>query len=133
MVDRLVWAELGDGRHHTGGIAGKEDDVKRMSGALLRLVVRDVRKRVSRARVLGHGVVVQVQPPGNGIEADVFQHRTKAPRALINLRLGLGRKTDHFGVAAIFKVEHAIVAPAMFVIANQMSSGVGGQRRLAGT
>src|SRR5271157_5484172 len=70
--------------------------------------------------------------PFRGIEGDVFQHSPKLPRASINLRLGLRRKTDYLGIAAIFEVEHSVVAPAMLVVADQASLGVGGKRRLAG-
>ena len=70
--------------------------------------------------------------PRDGIEGDVFQHGPKLPRARINLRLGLRRKADHLGIAAIFEVEHSVVAPAMLVVADQVALGVGGKRRLAG-
>ena len=123
VVDRLIGAELRDGRHHARGIAGQEDNVLGMSGALLRLVIRNVRKRISRARVFRHAVVVQIQTTRDRIEGDIFQHGAEAPGTGVNLRLGLFGQTDDFGVAAIFKVEDAVVAPAMFVVANQMREG----------
>ena len=36
------------------------------------------------------------------------------------------------GVAAAFDVEDAVVAPAVFVVADEAAFGVGGERRLAG-
>ena len=50
----------------------------------------------------------------------------------VDLRLGLLRKADDLGVAAVLEIENAVVAPAVLVVANQVAVGVGGKRGLAG-
>ena len=45
----------------------------------------------------------------------------------VNLRFGRGRKLDHFGITAVFEVEHAVIAPAVLVVADQAARGIGGQ------
>jgi hypothetical protein len=49
-----------------------------------------------------------------------------------DFRLSFGRQPDHLGVAAAFKIEEAVFRPAMLVIADQRTAGVGRQRGLAG-
>ena len=74
VVDGLVRAELGNRRHHARGVAGEEDDVLRMSGALFRQAVVDVSERIGRARVLGDAVVIQIEVARDRVEGDVLQH-----------------------------------------------------------
>ena len=54
-------------------------------------------------------VVVQVQGAARLVENHVLENRAKAPGGGVNLRLGRGRKADHFGVATAFEVENAAV------------------------
>ena len=83
-----------------------------------------VAERISCARVLSLRVVVQVNSAGSALEADVFQDRAEATGGMVNLRFGLRRKANHLGVAAALKVEHTLVAPAVFIIADKRAGGV---------
>ena len=51
--------------------------------------------------------------------------------ALINLRLVRGVRDSTLGITTPFDVEHAIVGPAMFVVADQLPPRIGRERRLA--
>src|SRR5690606_4135859 len=53
------------------------------------------------------------------------------PRRLIDLRLALSVQIDDLGVAAAFKVEDAVVAPAVLVVADEHALGVAAQRGFA--
>src|SRR5690606_18977824 len=48
-------------------------------------------------------------------------------------RLVLFGEIDTLGVAAAFDVEHGALAPAVFVVTDQVAALVGGQSRLTGT
>ena len=47
-------------------------------------------------------------------------------------RLRLGREVDGLGVAAALEVEHAVVGPAVLIVADQHAGDIGGERGLAG-
>ena len=93
--------------------------------------VGDPLQLVRRARVLGLLVAVQVEPSPL-VDDDVLEQRPEGPRRRVDLRLRLGREPDHLRVAAALEVEDAVVPPAVLVVADQPSPGIGGERRLAG-
>ena len=132
VVDGLVGSEPRDGRHHAGSVAGEEDDVLRMAGALLRESILDKGERISRAGVLRHRVVVQIHVAGDGVVNHVLDDGPEAACGGEDLRLGLGRESNDLGVATVLEIEDAVVTPAMFVVADQAALGVGGQGGLAG-
>src|ERR1039457_5849568 len=132
VVDGLFGSEAGDGRNDAVGVAGEKNDVARMAGHLRRQIVFDVIERIGAASILGEGVVVEVEAPGERIEHDVLQDGAEAAGAGVDLRFGLGREADDLGIAAILEVEDAAFAPAVLVVADQAARGVGRKRRLAG-
>ena len=75
-------------------------------------------ERVSAAGVFGDCIAKIIRLPRDRIDDDIFDDRPKADR-IPNQRLALLRQLDTLGVAAAFKVEYALIAPAMFVIPNQ--------------
>ena len=89
-------------------------------------------QRIGRPRVFGQRTVGEIRIPGIGVERDVLEHGAETHRCVVDFRLGLARQIDRLGVAAAFEVEHAVIRPAMFIVADQGSRGVGRQRRLAG-
>src|SRR4029077_2810623 len=54
------------------------------------------------------------------IEDDILEHSTKS-QSLENIRLALGRKINRLCVAAAFDVEDPVIAPNVFVVANEMT------------
>ena len=66
------------------------------------------------------------------IERHVLHHRAEALGRRIDLRLGLARELDRLGVAAALEIEHAALAPAMLVVADEGAVRIGRERRLAG-
>src|SRR5262249_57432964 len=81
---------------------------------------------------LGLLLAAEIEPSGV-VDHDVLEQRAELVRRGVDLRLGLGREADHLRVAAILEVEDAGVAPAVFVVADQLPGGIGGERRLART
>ena len=94
-------------------------------------VVADRPQRVGGAGVLGEAFVIEVHPAGVGVEADVFQDGPKVAHRLPDQRLLFGPQPDGLGIAAALQVEDAVIAPSMFVIADQAPPGVGGEGGLS--
>ena len=128
----LATVELGDGGKDTAGVAGEEDDV---GGVLLgdagNLGVGDELDGVGTPRVLGEGGIIVVYYPGLGVENDVLKNGTEAD-SVENIGLLLAREANTLGVAAALNVEDASVAPAVLIITDEVTAGVGGKGGLAG-
>ena len=118
-----------DRRQHAEGVASKEDHIGRMTGHAGDLGVLNELDRIRAARVL-RDARVGVIDDAIFIEHDVLQHGAEAQR-LENIRLAFRRKIDRLGVAAAFDVEDAVVAPAVLVVADEMTFRIGGERRFA--
>ena len=130
---RLLGSELGDGREHTTGVAGEEDDVRGMLvGDAGHLGVLNVLDGVGATGVLGEGRVVVVDDTADGVEDDVLQDGSE-PDGVENIRLLLGRETNALGVAATLDVEDTTVRPAVLVVTDQGTLGIGRQSRLTRT
>jgi len=129
----LLGRELGDWRENTAGVAGEEDDVRGvLVGHAWDLGVLDVLDGVCAASVLGEGSIVVVDDTGVRVEDDVLQDRAE-PDGVEDVRLLLGRQTDTLGVASSLDVEDATVRPAVLVVADQTTLGVGRESGLAGS
>src|SRR5205814_1434889 len=111
---------------------GQEQHVGRVTGAARQVGGGDQVDRVGGPGVLGQAVVVVVGQTGVGIVGDVLQDRPEVVGRRVDLGLGVLRDADGLGVAAALEVEHALVAPAVLVVADQATRRVGGERRLAG-
>lgn len=125
--------ELGDGRQDSAGVTGQEDDVGgHVVGQAGDLCVGDVLDGVGAARVLGEGDVVVVDLAGDGVEDDVFEDGAVAD-GVEDVGLLLGGQANALGVAAALDVEDAAVTPAVLVVTDESTVGVGRQSRLAGS
>lgn len=123
--------ELGDGRENTAGVAGEEDNVLGVVGRQAGdLGVGDVLDGVGATSVLGEGGIVVVDLAGVGVEDNVLKDGAVAD-GVVNIGLLLGRETDGLGVAATFDVEDTAVRPAVLVITDEATVGVGGESGLA--
>ena len=87
---------------------------------------RICRPRVFRQRLSSSKSTLRVAGSTHG----VFQHRAEADRG-IDFGLFFGRQSDALGIAAPLDVEHAVVGPAMLVVADQLARDVGRERGLA--
>src|SRR5438552_1708028 len=87
--------------------------------------------RITTARVFGYGSVVVV---GNAVfvENHVFQNRAES-YSVPDLRLVLLRKLDALRIAPALEVEHARIAPAMLVVADQPPLRIRAQGCFAGS
>ncbi len=86
---------------------------------------------VAAARVLGDRGVVVVDAVCTSSVADVLEHGAELER-VPDVGLLLLRQLDHLGVAAALDVEHALIGPAVLVVADQQPLGIRRQRGLAG-
>lgn len=127
----LVAVELGDGRQDTAGVACEEDDVGgRVGGEARNLGVGDVLNGVSASSVLSKGRVVVVNLTGKRVEDNVLKDGTVSDSA-VDIGLLLSRQTNGLGVATALNVENTGVGPAVLVVSDKSSVGVGGEGGLA--
>ncbi|MNY41782.1 hypothetical protein D3C86_1766210 [compost metagenome] len=90
----------------------------------------DVIDRIRHAGVFGFRGIVKIDA-SIGTHGDVFQQRIAAD-GTENVRFRFCRQADRFGVAAAFEVEHAVIVPAVFIVANQTALRIGGKGGFAG-
>ena len=132
VIHRLFGAQPADRRQHPEGVGRQHEDVLRVAADAFLADKGNEIDGVGRAGVLGQRGVVEIDHPRRLVDDDVLEDGAEAPRGGVDLGLGLGREADHLGVATAFEVEHAVVAPAVLVIADQRPCAVGRERRLAG-
>lgn len=131
VVHCLFGGQLGDWRKDTTGIARKEDNVLGvLVGDAGDLGVLNVLDGVGAAGVLGQGVVVVVNNTGDGVEDNVLEDGAEADGTK-NIRLLLGGETNALGVATTLNVEDTSVRPAVLVVTDQGTLGVGRESRLS--
>ncbi len=82
------------------------------------LVVRDEMQGIGRPGIFGDGCTVKIRLVP-GIHRYIFQDAAKAVDGGPDQGFKLRVEADSLGVAASFEVEDAVIAPAVFVIADQ--------------
>ena len=131
VVLGLLGAQDRDGRQNAECVSRQEDDILcsrcRRDGAD---DVLDVVDGVGHTGVLGDRLVSEVDV-ALSIQSDVLQ-QSVALDGVVDIRLGVLIQVDDLCVAAALEVEHAVVIPAVLVIADQQTLGIGGQGGLAG-
>jgi hypothetical protein len=133
VVHGLGGGELGDGRKDTTGVACEKDDVLGVAvGDARDLGVLNVLDGVGAAGVLGEGGVIVVDDTGFGVENDVLEDGTELD-GVENVGLLLGGETNALGVATALDVEDTSVTPAVLVVTDEGTLGVGGESGLAST
>ena len=132
MIHRLFRGEFGHRRQDAEGIAGEHDDILGMTAEALPVGVSDMADGVGGPGIFGEGVVIQIYAAGIAVKADIFQNGAETPGGLVDVGFGAGRQTDDFGITAAFDIENAMVAPAVFVIADESPGGIGREAGLAG-
>lgn len=129
----LGGVELGDGGEDTSGVASEEDDVGGSVGGEARdLGVGDVLDGIGASGVLSEGGVVVVDLTGIGVEDDILEDGSVSD-GTENIGLLLGGEANGLGVATTLDVEDTVVGPAVLVVTDERSVGVGGEGGLAGT
>src|SRR5215216_7807813 len=104
-----------------------------MSRFLFGNSIGDEFQRIGSARVFRERVIFQIDQTGNRIKGNIFEDRSKSFGGRVDLRFGRFRESNHLGVASAFEVEYTFIAPAMLIVPDQATGGIGGQSRLAGT
>ena len=131
MIHRLLRGQARQRRQHAECIAGQEDDVLRVITDTIECRVGDCADVVGTAGIFRQGVVIEVEPAVFRVESDVLEHGAEPVRGTVNLGFVLRGELDHLGVASALEIENAVVAPAMFVIADEDARLVRRERRLA--
>lgn len=121
MITGLFRRELADRREDAESITSEHNDVRGLpvdqtGDASVWNEINGIRA----AGVFGYADVVIVWVAGSEVIHDVLENGTKTD-GVKYLWLLLSREIDAFGVAAALNVEHPIVRPNVFVIANQLA------------
>ncbi len=87
---------------------------------------------IRSAGIFRQRIVFIIWIAGLLIQDDIFVDSTEADR-IPDLRLIFLREIDAFSIAAALEVEDAIIAPAVFVVADQAAAGIGRETGLAST
>ena len=130
MIHGLLRREPGNRRQHAERVRGEEDDVGRVPGHARNQCVLDEIQWVSRAGVLGDLVGIEIQQARFGVDHHVLQHGSE-PDGPPDLGFLFFREPDALGIAAALKIEYALVAPAVLVVADQLAPRIGRQRGFA--
>ncbi len=120
VIHRLVGGKPGDRRHDPERVGGEEDDVAGMAAGAAGEMIGDIVDRIAGAGVLGDGVGVEIHRSGGRVEHHILQHGAEHLSCRVDLRLGVRPEPDHLGVTAALEVEHAAVAPAVLIVADQL-------------
>src|SRR5690606_32457324 len=126
-IHRLAGGELADGRQHPVGVAGEEEDVLRMPAHAGLRMTGDVLQWVADAGVLRLAAVAEIHLAlAVLLEAHVLQQGSEA-YSIPDLGFLLLGKVDALGIAASLEIEHAVLPPAVLIVADQPALGVGAQ------
>mmetsp|Transcript_2691 Transcript_2691/g.7620 ORF Transcript_2691/g.7620 Transcript_2691/m.7620 type:complete len:286 (-) Transcript_2691:1238-2095(-) len=131
VIHCLLCRQLAHRGEDTKGIAGEHDNVLGVGAHAGDQSVVDVLDGVGGPGVLCHTAVGEVHHVAVVVVDHILQNGAEAD-GIVDVRLRHGIQVDALGVASAFDVEHALVAPAVLVIANEGAALVGGQRGLAG-
>ena len=132
VVLGLFGSEDADGRQYAESVGREEDDVlgsrTGRNGAHNLLYMVD---RIGNAGVLGNGLVCEINLAvlvhGNVLEECITAD------SVVDVGFGLFVKVNDFGVASAFEVEYTFIVPAVFVIADEQTFGVGREGGLTRT
>lgn len=130
VVHGLLLGQPRHGGQHAKRVAAEQHQVARVGADARNARVVDVVDWVRRARVFSHGIRVKVNGARVLVKHDILQDRAK-PDGAPNFGLLRRFEADALGIAPALDVEHAVVRPAVFVVADQRARRVGRQRRLA--
>ena len=119
MIHGLFRRQLRNRRQYAKGISRQHDDILRLTAHPRCFDIGNEINRVRGTGVFRQRSIIQIAFTGQGIEHDIFQNRAESLRSGENFRFCLLAEIDHLGIATAFKVEDAIVGPAMFIIADQ--------------
>ena len=100
-----------------------------MPGHTGHLGIGDRFDRIGRTGVFRDVARLEIDGPRGLIVDHVLEHRAKADR-IVDLRFLLRREMDALRVTASLDVEDPVIAPAMFVVADQPAGRVGRERGL---
>lgn len=133
VIHGLLLAKLGDRGQDTASIAGEQHNVLGvLVGDAGDLCVLNVLDGVCATGVLSQGVVIVVDNTSCRVEDNVLQDGTETD-GTENIGLLLSRQANSLGVATTLNVEDTLVAPAVFVVTDESTLGVGRKGGLAGT
>ena len=127
----LLGSQDGNGGQNAESVSRQEDNVLGGGTVAARGDLLDVVDGVGHAGVLGHRLVGEVDFAlvvyGNVLQESV------ATDGVIDVGFGFLVEVDNLGIAAALIVEDAVVVPAVFVVADKQTLGVGGKGGFAGS
>ena len=132
VVLGLFGSQDGYRRQYAEGVSGQEDNFLgcRRCGYRAHNVLNMV-NRIRYTGVLGHALIGEVDLAVL-IQSYVLKQSVSLD-CVVDIRLGVLVQVDNLCIAAALEVEHAVVVPAVLVIADQQTLGIGGKGGLTGS
>ena len=129
MVHGSLAGQFGHRRQHAQRIGSQKYHNLWMPSHAWNHRTRNVVQRVCDAGVLSEAPVVIVRHAV--IQHDVFENRAVFD-GVPDLGFGVMTQVDAFCITPTFKVECAVVRPAVLIVSDESSVGISGERGLAG-
>ena len=131
VVHRLLTRQTAHRRQHSRSIAGEKDQMPRVPRHAGHPRVWYALDWIGRTGIFCNRAGLKIDDTTHRVVDNVFQHGSKANRRM-DFRLLVRREMNALGIAAAFDIEHASISPAMLIIADQPTQGIGRKRCLAG-
>jgi len=126
VIHCLARSQLGNWWQDTKGIACEENNVFGMPRHLWLVISIDMEDWVGNTAILGFGhiEVVRHELAILVVQFDILE-KSIGVNGSVNIRLCFLGEVDSLGIAATLKVENSIIVPAMLVVADESSLGIG--------
>ena len=108
MIHGLAWRQARNGRQNAKCISRQHDNAFRMTGCAGGRGIGNKAQWISAARVFSQRIIIEIKLACDRVHHHIFQHCAETLRGGKNFRLGFLAQINHFGVAAAFKIKHAI-------------------------
>ena len=132
VVLGLLGSEDRYGRKHTECVSAQEDYILGSGTGRDRLYdAFDMVDRIRYAGVFSHALVLEVDFAFS-VNGNVFQEGVTTD-SVVDIGFALLIEVDNLSVATTFEVEHAVVIPTVFVVADEQTFRVSREGSLTGT
>jgi hypothetical protein len=118
-----------DRRHHTKCVGGEHDKIAGMARLASLRGIRNEVERVSRPRVFGLRLIIEIADARQRIVHDVFKDCPEALGGGVDRGFGIRVQLDRFRVAAALEVKNTGRTPTVLVIADKCALRICRQRR----
>ena len=126
LIHSSFLGKTADRRQNAEGVSCQEDDNCGDTANAGNCCIGDVLDRIADSGVLSKSSVVIVRLSCIGVDNNVLYERTELD-SIVDLGLALSAEVDALSIAAALDVEHAVLRPAVLVVADEESVRISGK------